>query len=85
MRKRPNQDVIAARIAKRYHRLHDPIVELVQCLQDSIPQGMELGDRVVLEQKDGQIQIICKMRPIEIVIVDGNNEYSLRMQSTRRS
>ena len=84
MRAKPPNSVIESRIAKRYHRLHQPIIELVQALQDAIPQGMELGERVELTQVDGYINIDTKARPVELVLNDGQQIFSLKIKQIRR-
>lgn len=82
MRTKPPKQALEARIAKRYHRLYKPIIELVQALQDAIPQGMELGDRIELTQSNGYITIDTKARPVELVINDGKHIFTLKI-STR--
>lgn len=84
MRTRPNKDVAETRIVKRFHKLHKPIVELVQSLQDLVPQGMELGDTVELTQVDGHIRIAYGARPVELVLNDGNHKFSLKIQEVKK-
>lgn len=45
-RAKVNPEVLENRITKRYHKLHAPIVELVQALQDAIPPGTVLSDEL---------------------------------------
>ena len=84
MRSKPNKSVAEARIVKRFHRLHTPIVELVQSLQDLVPEGMELGDKVELTQIDGHIKIAYGARPVELVLNDGKCTFSLKIQELKK-
>ncbi len=77
MRKRPNQDVIEARVVKRFNRLHEPLLNLVQALQDMAPEGAVLGDKVEFTKLDGHLRIGYGQKPIQIVINDGS--YVLEM------
>lgn len=83
MRKNPPKDVIESRIAKRYHKLHDPIIELLQALQDAIPDGTTIGDKVTLTQLNGYIEINCNAKPVELVINDGKQEFTLKIKKLK--
>lgn len=76
-RARVNPEVAERRIAKRYHKLHAPIVELVQALQDAIPSGATLGERIELKQMDGHIEVAMKLKPVRLVLEDGNRRFTL--------
>lgn len=72
-----DQEVAERRIAKRYHKLHNPIVELVQALQDAIPSGMVLGERIELKQVDGHIDVAMTLKPTQFVLNDGERRFTL--------
>jgi len=70
MRNRPSQDRIQTRIMHRYHKLQEPLVELIQSLEDLLPAGVQLGETVELNSIDGELLISYKARPIRIVLRD---------------
>lgn len=77
MRTRPSKQVAEGRIAKRYHKLHTPIVELVQALQDAIPPGAVLGERIELTQVEGHIDVAMTLKPVQLVLNDGERRFTL--------
>lgn len=79
MKKKPSMDMTEGRIVKRYHRLYVPLVELIQSLQDLVPDGMELG-QVELTQMDGFVRIAYHAKPIQLVINDGERRFLLRIE-----
>ena len=78
-----NQEVAERRIAKRYHKLHIPIVELVQALQDAIPNGTVLGERIELKQVDGHIDVAMTLMPIRFVLNDGQRKFTLIIEESK--
>ena len=77
VRAKINPQVAQARIAKRYHKLHTPIIELVQALQDALPPGTVLGERVELTQADGYIDVAMALKPVRLVLNDGTRKFTL--------
>lgn len=76
-RSKINQEVADRRIAKRYHKLHAPIVELVQALQDAIPPGTVLGERIKLKQMNGHIDVAMTLKPTRLVLEDEERRFTL--------
>lgn len=76
-RSKINPEVVERRIAKRYRKLHVPIVELVQALQDAVPSGTVLGERIELKQMDGHIDVAMTLKPTHLVLNDGERRFTL--------
>lgn len=83
-RAKVNPEVAERRIAKRYHKLHTPIVELVQTLQDAIPPGTVLGERIELKQMDGHIDLAMTLKPMRLVLEDGERRFTLVIEDLSR-
>jgi len=77
------KDAAERRIAKRYHKLHAPIVELVQALQDAIPPGTVLGEKIELKQMDGHIDVAMTCRPVRLVLEDGTRRFTLIIEQIK--
>jgi hypothetical protein len=82
MRKKVNQSMAEARMVKRYHRLHTPLIELIQSLEDLTPDGLRLGDKVELTQTEGHINVVYIAKPVEIVINDGVRRFTLKIEES---
>lgn len=77
MRPRPTRQVAEEQIAAKYHKLHTPIVELVQALQDAIPAETALGSKVELTQIDGYIEVATTLVARQLVLNDGTRKFTL--------
>lgn len=84
MRRAVNKDVMSARIVKRFHRLHEPLVDMIQCLQDAVPSTSVLGS-VELTQANGYINISYTAKPIKLVINDGKRRFTLKLEEIQRA
>lgn len=78
-----NQEMSERRIAKRYHKLHAPIIELVQALQDAIPPGAVLGERIELKQVNGHIEVAMKLKPVRLVLEDRSRRFTLVIEELK--
>lgn len=76
-RARVNSEVAEKRIVKRYHKLRAPITELVQALQDAIPPGTVLGERIELTQVNGHIDVAMTLKPTQLTLNDGQRRFTL--------
>ena len=83
MRTQVNKERAESRVVNRYHKLHTPLVELLQSLQDLVPQGMTLSDTVELTQIEGYIEISQKAKPIRLVINDKSRRLTILMEERR--
>jgi hypothetical protein len=83
MRTQVNKERAESRVVNRYHKLHAPLVELIQSLQDLVPQGMTLSDKVELTQVEGYIEINQNAKPIRLVINDENRKLTIVMEERR--
>ncbi len=83
MRNQLTPEVAASRIVKRYHKLHVPLVELVQLLQDMVPAGMELDENVKVVRENGVVKVSYRARPIRITIVDGGMQFELKLSKSK--
>jgi hypothetical protein len=68
MRQRPDKDRAESRVVSRYHKLYIPLVDLVQSLEDLIPQGMQLGENVEFTDHNDHISIAFGPRPVRIIV-----------------
>lgn len=84
MRTRPTPQVAERRIAAKYHKLHTPIVELVQVLQDAIPPETALGGTVELTEVDGHIEIATTLTARRLVLNDGTHRFTLMIEEVAR-
>lgn len=80
MRARLNPQVAERRIAAKYHKLHTPIVELVQALQDAIPPETALGSTVELTQIGGHIEVATTLTARRLVLNDGRHRFTLLIE-----
>ena len=83
MRARLEQSVVGYRLVKRYRRLHEHLVNLIQVIHDAAPEGMML-DEVKLVEDDGYVQARYTLKPVTIEIVDGEHHFTLRMTKVRQ-
>lgn len=80
MRARVNQNMAEYRVAKRYHKLYVPLIELIQHLQDLAPLGTQINSKVELKREDGYINIVYTTKPMELIIIDGKRKFTLKVE-----
>lgn len=80
MRTKPSKERAESRVVSKYHKLHEPLVELIQSLEDLMPNGMQLGDIVELTTKNGELFISSRGRPVRIVVHDKERTMVLEMR-----
>lgn len=85
MRARVSKHMAEYRVVKRYHRLYVPLIELIQSLQDLAPNGMQISEKVELEQGDGFINVSYTTKPVGLVIVDGKRRFILKMEESDKA
>lgn len=83
MRARLEQSIAGYRLVKRYRRLHEHLINLIQVIHDSAPEGMML-DNVKLVEDDGYVQAQYTLKPVTIEIVDGEHRFTLKMTKRGR-
>ena len=83
MRTPVNKERAESRVVSRYHKLHTPLIDLIQSLQDLVPQGMTLSGTVELTQVDGYIEISHAAKPIQLVINDENRRLTIIMEERK--
>ncbi len=81
MRTRPNLQYAEDRFANRYHKLYEPLVDLVQALEDLLPQGYQLGEEIDLTVHDGMISIKGGSRPARLILHDAKRQYILEVRN----
>jgi hypothetical protein len=84
VRTRPTRERAESRLVSRYHKLHEPLIELVQALEDVLPIGMQLGDTVDLITKGGELLIFDKPRPARVVLHDKDHTFVLEISKARK-
>lgn len=72
-----------ARLVKRYHKLYVPLVELVQALQDLEP-GTMLIDSAEFTKTDKNVRVEYKVKPVQLVIQDGGQKFTLSVEETHK-
>lgn len=82
MRNQLSKEAGEAKLLKRYHSLYAPIVELVQLLEDIIPPGAVLGDKIELTQVDGYIEVATTLKPRTLVLNDGKRKFTLTIEES---
>lgn len=82
MRARVSKHIAEYRVVKRYHRLYVPLIELIQSLQDLAPNGMQISEKVELEQGEGYVSVSYTTKPIELIIIDGKKKFTLKVEET---
>ena len=80
MRARVSKHMAEYRVVKRYHRLYVPLIELIQSLQDLAPNGVQISEKVELEQGGGFVSVSYTTKPIELKIIDGNRKFMLKIE-----
>ena len=83
MRAQVNKERAESRVVNRYHKLHIPLIELIQSLQDLVPEGTVLGEKVELTQIDGYLQISHTAKPIKLVLNDGSRKFMLTIEEVK--
>jgi hypothetical protein len=84
MRTRPSQDRATSRIVNRYHKLYEPLVELVQSIEDLLPPGLQLDETIELSTEDGVLSVAYKVRPVRLIVHDANNTFTLEVCRSSR-
>lgn len=80
MRTRPSHDRATSRVVNRYHKLYEPLIELVQSIEDLLPPGLQLDETVELSTDEGEISIAYKVRPMRLVVHDADNTFVLEVR-----
>jgi len=68
-----------ARVMRKYSKLYVTLVELVSSLQNMEPGGTLVDEVTFSKKPDGSMRIAYKARPVQLIIVDGQRKFSLRM------
>ena len=85
MRDRPNLERAESRFVVRYHKLYEPLIELIQSLEDLLPPGYQLGDSIELSVKNGNISVKGGGKPVRLVLHDAKQTYVLEVRSNPSS
>ena len=78
-----DKDTAEIRVIRKYHKLYVPLVELVDALQNLEPGGTLVDEATFTTKEDGHIQIAYKARPVQMVIVDGERKFRVRVDELR--
>jgi hypothetical protein len=84
MRNQLSKEAGEAKLLKRYHRLYTPIVELIQTLEDIIPPGAVLGDKIELSQVDGYVEVATTLKPRILILNDGKRRFRLVIEEIKK-
>jgi len=68
MRTRPTKERAESRVVSRYHKLHEPLIALIQSLEDLLPAGMQLDDTIEFNTENDMLSVTYKARPISLVV-----------------
>ena len=80
MKTQPSKERAESRVVSRYHKLHKPLIELIDALQDLEPGDTVVEDvRISRSENDKQIHIEYAARPVTLTITEGDRVFSLRV------
>lgn len=85
MRTRPTKERAESRFDNRYKKLYEPLVDLIQSLEDMLPPGYQLGDKVDITLKEGKYTINGSGRPPKLVLHDASNTYVLEIRKAAKA
>jgi len=85
MRTRPNQARANSRFAFRYEKLYEPLIDLIQSLEDMLPPGFQLGDEVDITLEDGKYTVTGNGRPPRLILHDAKQMYTLEVRKNPSS
>jgi len=69
-----------ARVTRKYTKLHTPLMELVNALQNLEPIGTFVDEAEFMKNNEGGIRVTYKARPVQLTIVDGHRKFILRVE-----
>lgn len=67
------------RVMRKYGKVYIALRELVDALQNLGPGGTLIDEAVFIKEKNGQVKLAYKERPIQLSIDDGQRRFSLRV------
>jgi len=79
MRTRPTKERAESRVVSRYHKLYEPLIALIQSLEDLLPSGMQLDETVEFNTDNDMLSVAYKARPISLVIRDKGQTIVVRV------
>jgi len=82
MRTLAPRETVEARIVKRYHKLYEPLVELVQSVQDLESDGMQTTD-IELTRDGGDIVIQYTTKATRLTINDDKKKFILQIEKIK--
>lgn len=84
MRTLAPRETVEARIVKRYHKLYEPLVELVQSVQDLESDGIQTAD-IELTRDGGDIVIQYTARATRLIINDDKKRFILQIEKVNNN
>lgn len=83
MRSALPQQTAEARIVKRYHRLYEPLIDLVQAVQDIQSDGIQVAD-IELTRDGGDIVIQYTAKATRLTINDDKKKFVLQIEKIKQ-
>lgn len=79
MKQPVSQPTAEARVMRKYAKLYISLMELVDALQNMEPGGTLVDEVTFTKKTDGSMKIAYKARPVQLIIDDGKQKFSLRV------
>lgn len=76
------RETAETRIVKRYHKLYEPLVELVQSVQDLESDGIQAAD-IELTRDGGDILIQYTAKATRLIINDDKKRFILQIEKIK--
>ncbi len=83
MRKPIDSDVLGRRVAKHFRRTKDPLLAMIQSLQDLTPPGSSIDPTIELQHENDELLISYQLKPMTIRIVESDRIISITVQPRR--
>jgi hypothetical protein len=74
-----SKETAELRVINKYHKLHKPLIELVDALQNLEPGGTLVDDISLINDGNGKIRIAYVAKPIMLTIQESNRAFILRI------
>jgi hypothetical protein len=84
MRQPVDTSTAESRVISKYRKLHTQLTSLLQSVQDLLPPGIQLNDKVTFTQQDGKVHIAFQAKPMQVVINDGTQQIRITLSDSRK-
>ena len=85
MKQPVTKDRAETRVVNKYHKLYQPLIELVDSLQDLEPGGTLVDDVSIYRDEDKKVHIAYVAKPIMLTITEQDRVFILRVVGTEKN